>query len=200
VDQKFIDLVPACLTITTSRKTPDTMLPGGTYTADRSVASRVLGCAMMGRSTSSTSSSYHPQEPNALSRHANRYQLSDRPDLQPLFAEYRARLIENGYEQPHYGRILMTSSTPGNRYPANSRFFTEVDPRNGPEIGDPFRSKIMKHRAAMMKKLTRTLRTAAYSRLLTGRAYPFASLQTLAGRGTNFQIMSDAVALPVRGK
>lgn len=40
-----------------------------------------------------------PDDPASLSKHTNRYVLADRPDLQPLFAAYKAAVIAN--RDPH---------------------------------------------------------------------------------------------------
>ncbi len=44
-------------------------------------------------------SNYKPDRAESISGHQTRFQLKDRPDLQPLFAYYRSELLRNGYEQ-----------------------------------------------------------------------------------------------------
>jgi hypothetical protein len=44
-------------------------------------------------------SNYHPETPDLISGHTNRYKISDRPDLAPLFDDYRAQLLSHGYEK-----------------------------------------------------------------------------------------------------
>jgi hypothetical protein len=44
-------------------------------------------------------SGYSPKRPESISKYINRFTLETRPDLRPLFDEYRTRLLENGYEK-----------------------------------------------------------------------------------------------------
>jgi hypothetical protein len=44
-------------------------------------------------------SNYYPETPDSISGHTNRYKISDRPDLAPLFDYYRAQLLGHGYEK-----------------------------------------------------------------------------------------------------
>jgi hypothetical protein len=164
VDQKFIDLVPGLFDNYYIEKNP------GYNVAWWNIHSRSIGreqgtwMCNDGALYFFHFSGYHPQRPNALSRNANRYQLSDRHDLQPLFALYRARLIENGYEQTSLWPYSHDFFDTGESIPSELKILYRSRPEEWPEIGDPFRSKTMKHRAHMMKKLTRN---TPYSRLLS---------------------------------
>jgi hypothetical protein len=164
VDQKFIDLVPGLFDNYYIEKNP------GYNVAYWNIHSRSIsrenGMWMCndGPLYFFHFSSYRPERPNILARHTTRYQLSDRPDLQPLFAEYRERLTGNGYEQTSRWPYSHDFFDTGESIPAELKVLYKSRPEEWHDIGDPFKSKIMKRRAAMSKKLTQK---TPYSRLLS---------------------------------
>ena len=164
VDQKFIDLVPGLFDNYHIEKSP------GYNVAWWNIHSRSI-TREQGRWMCNGGplyffhfSGYRPERPNILSRNANRYELADRPDLQPLFSEYRKRLIANGYEQTAKWPYAYDFFDTGEAIPSELKILYRSRPEEWNVIGDPFKSRIMKHRAAMMKKLGRN---TPYSRLLS---------------------------------
>jgi len=164
VDQKFIDLVPSLFDNYYIEKNP------GYNVAWWNIHSRSInrenGTWMCngGPLYFFHFSSYRLERPDILSRMTTRYQLSDRPDLQPLFSEYRERLIENGYEESSQWKYTHGFFDTGESIPVELKVLYRCRPEEWHKIGDPFKSKIMKHRAAMTKKLNQN---TAFSRLLS---------------------------------
>lgn len=83
-------------------------------------------------------SGYDLERPDLLSRFQNRYRLSDRPDLAPLFADYAERLETAGHRQQRrlaYGYGCYADGVP---IPAAARhLLARVDP-GGRRWPDPF--------------------------------------------------------------
>jgi hypothetical protein len=194
VDQKFIDLVPALFDNYHIEKS------SGYNVAWWNIHSRSISHAQ-GRWMCNDGplyffhfSGYSPERPNILSRNANRYELADRPDLQPLFAEYRKRLLANGYEQTASWPYTYDFFDDGEAIPGELKILYRNRPEEWTAIGNPFESGTMKHRAAMIKKLGRN---TLYSRSLSFVYWSTVPLRDAykrwRRRGVTPQIMSSAL-------
>lgn len=81
-----------------------------------------------------------PGRPEVLSRYQNRYARGERPDLEPLFAEYEARLFAADHERLHRLAYGFGSFDDGIAIPALARrLLQQIDPE-GRRWPDPFRS------------------------------------------------------------
>lgn len=86
-------------------------------------------------------SGYRPTFPDRISKHITRQSLIDRPDLRPLFEEYRRRLYANGYEETR-GLPYTYATFKSGRFITNGfrRYYMNL-PDQGEEFGNPFESK-----------------------------------------------------------
>lgn len=98
VDQRWIDLVPGLFERVAILRDP------GYNAAYWNLKHRRISCdqgrwmANDGPLTFFHFSGLPADDIDAISRHQNRYTLADRPELRPLLADYRDRLLANGYE------------------------------------------------------------------------------------------------------
>jgi hypothetical protein len=80
-----------------------------------------------------------------------RHRLSERPDLQPLFSEYKNLLMQNGYEQTKQWPYTYAYFDTGEPVPDELRVHYRNGPRDWPKYGDPFKSEALKRSALVMK-------------------------------------------------
>lgn len=154
VDQKFVDQVPA-------------MFDG--YYVERdteynvaywNLHSRYIGRDQKGHWTCNHKplrffhfSNYRPEDPEFISKHITRFTLRNRPDLVPLFDEYRERLMRNGYEQSSRWPYTFDFFDTGKRIPYRLRVSYRSDPDAWKSLGDPFKSSTLKWKAVATKMM-----------------------------------------------
>jgi hypothetical protein len=85
--------------------------------------------------------------PSALAR----FRLSNRPDLQPLFAEYRSLLFENGHEQMQKWPYTFARFKSGEPVPNQLRIQYRNSPGDWEKYGNPFESKRLERSAVIMR-------------------------------------------------
>ena len=103
-------------------------------------------------------SNYKFEQPEAISGFLTRYRLNDRPDLAPLFSDYRRRLIENGYEQTRSWPYSYGSMRSGRPIPYFARSaYRYRTARRPPPADDPFCSSRLSW-LALVGNLTGALR------------------------------------------
>ena len=85
--------------------------------------------------------------PDGLCRH----RLSERPDLQPLFSEYAALLIENGYEETRRWPYTFGHFKTGEPIPNELRVYYRNSPGDWGKYDDPFESEALKRAARVME-------------------------------------------------
>lgn len=111
-------------------------------------------------------SGYTP-ESQAISIHVpsslSRLRLSNRPDVRPLFAEYKKLLLKNGHQQTRTWPYTFGYFKTGEPIPDQLRLYYRNRPEKWQEHRDPFDSKALMRRA-------RTFRGSARSIVLTPAA------------------------------
>ncbi|MCP9493205.1 MAG: hypothetical protein MSG64_01995 [Pyrinomonadaceae bacterium MAG19_C2-C3] len=98
-------------------------------------------------------SGYNPSTPDIISRFITRCSLSERTDLQPLFAEYRKRLLENGHEQIKHWSYSFGHFTTGEEVTNDIRISYRNAPERWRDYGNPFASAELRDQAARMVKI-----------------------------------------------
>ena len=88
-------------------------------------------------------SNYKINQPNVLSGFLNRYHLQDRPDLQPLFADYHRQILAHGHQQTRlwpytFGHLQDGCAIP---HPVRAIYRSLTDARGKVPTNDPFASK-----------------------------------------------------------
>ena len=91
-------------------------------------------------------SGYRINQPDAISSHMTRYRISDRPDIAPLFAAYRARLIANGYEESINRPYSHGYFSNGQPIPKQLRIEYRNAAAQWKDLGDPFTSALLARR------------------------------------------------------
>lgn len=182
VDQKFVDLVPALFDNYYIEK--DT----GYNAAYWNLHSRSIGRDHDGTWMCNEKplrffhfSNYRPENPGVISKHVTRFTLANRPDIVPLFAEYKKRLIQNGYEESFRWPYTFDFFNTGERIPARLRASYRNNPEAWNTLGDPFKSSILKRKAAAIRLMeSNTLAGRLFSSVVSfGR-----TLLTLPRRGS----------------
>ena len=92
-------------------------------------------------------SNFDPARPERLSGYQTRYQLTDRPDVQPLFSEYVKLLLENDYEQTRRWPYTYNYFASGEQIPYGLRVMYRNSPEKWELWGDPFQSAALKRQA-----------------------------------------------------
>jgi Nucleotide-diphospho-sugar transferase len=93
-------------------------------------------------------SGYNPQRPASISKYINRYSLETRPDLRPLFEEYRTRLLENGYEATSAWPYSYASYSTGEKIDYLERQTFRDTNEESVKSRDPFTSATVMKKAA----------------------------------------------------
>jgi hypothetical protein len=96
-------------------------------------------------------SGYDPLVPDQISRHQNRFQLTDMPDLLQLFDDYRRRLLESGYRGTRDWPYTFARFRAGGKITPSVRRLYRSDPQRVTRYGDPFESKRLRLLAAGSK-------------------------------------------------
>jgi lipopolysaccharide biosynthesis glycosyltransferase len=91
-------------------------------------------------------SSYDPNTPDLITKpeHMNRYVMSDRPDLLELFTEYRAQIMQNGYETSRKWVYSLGCFDSGKPISKELRVYYRDHPENWELWGNPFTSSPLK--------------------------------------------------------
>ncbi len=85
-------------------------------------------------------SGYSLERPQLISRYQNRFTLAERPDLQPLFADYARRLVEAGHPSQQRAPYAFGFFDNGTAVPDLARWLLrEVDPE-GRRWPDPYQA------------------------------------------------------------
>ncbi|HKP47716.1 MAG TPA: hypothetical protein VJT50_14040 [Pyrinomonadaceae bacterium] len=92
-------------------------------------------------------SNFDPQHPESISGYQTRHQLTDRPDVQPLFREYTRLLFQNGYEQTRRWPYTYNTFSTGEPIPYGLRVLYRNSPDKWKRWGDPFDSTALKRLA-----------------------------------------------------
>ena len=92
-------------------------------------------------------SNFDPAQPAQMSGYQNRFQLSDRPDVQPLFEKYVRLLFENGYEEIRPWPYTYNYFATGEPIPYELRVAYRNSPEKWESWGDPFQSPLLKRQA-----------------------------------------------------
>lgn len=79
-----------------------------------------------------------PHDCPKISTYTTRYDLTTRPELAPLFAEYRARLLANGYDEMDRWHYQYSRFDTGDPIPGSIRRAYRNDARLRKETLDPF--------------------------------------------------------------
>jgi hypothetical protein len=82
-----------------------------------------------------------------MSGYQTRYELTDRPDVQPLFDEYVRFLFENGYEKTRRWPYTYNYFASGEPIPYELRVMYRDSPEKWKLWGDPFQSPTLKRQA-----------------------------------------------------
>jgi len=98
-------------------------------------------------------SGYQQEDRQSLTTHIAkedmRYQLADRPDIQPIFAEYCAQVEANGYTETRQWPYTYASFSDGSVIPyAFRKLYRQYLPEMEP-YGNPFESKALARRLRM---------------------------------------------------
>ena len=84
-------------------------------------------------------SGFSPNNLEIISKHQNRYQLEDFPNLRPLFAFYRDRVNRKGYETIKQWPYAFGRLTDGSKVPMVARgMYSRLSRERMLELGDPF--------------------------------------------------------------
>lgn len=92
-------------------------------------------------------SSFQAHQPDVLSPHCTRFGLEARPDIKPLFREYRRRLEAAGYDAARHWPYGYGFSRDGKPIPVELRRAYRQALADGKVISDPFASKTRLKRA-----------------------------------------------------
>jgi hypothetical protein len=152
VDQKFVDLVPAMFDNYYVEKET------GYNVAYWNLHSRHIGRDQHGNWTCNEAplrffhfSNYRPENPDVISRHVTRFNLNNRPDLVPLFTEYRERLMRAGYDESSRWPYTFDFFDTGEPIPKRMRVSYRSNPAVWKTTGDPFKSSTLKRKAAAIR-------------------------------------------------
>jgi len=113
--------------------------------------------------------------PSSLSR----YRLSSRPDVRPLFAEYKKRLLKNGYQQSRKWPYTFGYFKTGEPIPDQLRLYYRNCPSTWQEPRDPFGSNALMRRARMVRGSRRPIvltPAVQLEAILSSRAWHWVSL------------------------
>lgn len=102
-------------------------------------------------------SGYRIHEPDVISSHMTRYRISDRPDIAPLFADYRERLVRNGYQQSINGRYSHGYFSTGEFIPEELRIIYRNSPEHWKLYDNPFESEALVRRARRLQFKSRVV-------------------------------------------
>ena len=83
-------------------------------------------------------SGFHPEQLEAISKHQDRFRLSERPDLADLFDDYRRRLLGEGYRQMVDLPYAFSDFDNGVRIPLAARRALQEEDPEGERWPDPF--------------------------------------------------------------
>jgi hypothetical protein len=157
VDQRFVDLVPALF---------------DNFYIEKDVGYNVAYWNLHSRHLSSENGSwrcnngplyffhfsgYDPEGENAIvtpkyiPASMSRHRLSDRPDLQPIFAKYRRMLMTNGYATARAWPYSFGYFKTGEPVPNELRIVYRNSPASWEAYGDPFESRQLEHSAVIMR-------------------------------------------------
>lgn len=92
-------------------------------------------------------SNFDPSQPEQISGYQTRFRLSERPDLQPLFAEYTAALKASGHEEARRWRYTYNYFSTGEPIPRALRVLYRESPHKWAAWGPPFESAALKRLA-----------------------------------------------------
>jgi hypothetical protein len=163
VDQKFVDFVPALFDNFYIEK------DAGYNAAYWNLHSRRIGRAGGGWTCNGGPlrffhfSGYDPRRPDSLVSpkyipdELCRHRLSQRPDLQPLFSEYRDSLLRDGYEETRRWPYTFGSFKTGEPVPDELRAHYRSSAGQWGRYGDPFESEELKRTALVMKMRQRRM-------------------------------------------
>jgi lipopolysaccharide biosynthesis glycosyltransferase len=153
VDQKFIDLVPSLFENYLIERDP------GYNVAYWNLHSRSISRDQEGWKCNDGMlyfyhfSGYKADEPDMISSHLTRYRLRDRPDLQPLFSEYRQLLFQNGADQSVKWQYTFNFFKTGEPILPEQRVRYRNSIKAGNTYGDPFESMPLKRESLMLRRM-----------------------------------------------
>lgn len=156
VDQKFFDLGVSLF--------PELEVERGTAynTAYWNAHSRILAKAPEGHWLCNGAplsfyhfSSYRPEQPDIISRFQNRFDFTTRPDLAAIYAEYRQRLLDAGYERCRVWPYDFKTFADGRVIPPRLRQIYRDKLALRRRFSDPFRSRTLGRVAAAIRWLER---------------------------------------------
>jgi len=96
-------------------------------------------------------SGYRVEEPDQICRWITRYNLSNRLDLKDLFAEYREKLLENGYAQTRSWPYSYATFNTGEVIPYTIRSHFRWSLNNRNPLDNPFASSALKRKAVKIQ-------------------------------------------------
>ena len=115
-------------------------------------------------------SNFDPGQPELISGYQTRYRLPNRPDLQPLFADYTRLLFENGYEESQGWPYDYNYFRTGEPIPYELRVLYRNSPEKWGDWKDPFASP------ELMRKARRLKHTAKGAHALNALAHRYRKL------------------------
>ncbi len=99
--------------------TPSTTSPTGTCRTAASKTTMAPGRSETGRWVSCTSAAFDLADTTTLSRHQDRISFTKRPELGPLLADYRDRILARGHHELRALSYAFNRFEPGGRDPAD---------------------------------------------------------------------------------
>lgn len=153
VDQKFVDLAPGLFDNVYVERDP------GYNTAWWNLHSRRLGRAGDEWTCNDGPlyfyhfSNYRPEQSERIARYTTRHTFETRPDIRPLFEEYRRRLLENGHERSSKWPYTYDYFDTGERIPPEYRVLYRRSLAAFRPYGDPFKSAELRRKLAFAFRL-----------------------------------------------
>jgi hypothetical protein len=153
VDQKFIDLVPGLFPNVYVERDP------GYNVAWWNLHSRTLGREGGGWTCNGGPlyfyhfSNYRLDHPERITRYTTRHTFETRPDIRPLFEEYRRRLVENGHERSSKWPYTYDYFETGERILPEYRLLYRQSLAAFRPYGDPFKSAGLRRKLAFVARL-----------------------------------------------
>jgi hypothetical protein len=105
-------------------------------------------------------SGYSPKRPDSISKYINRYTLATRPDLRPLFEEYRTQLLANGYDTTSTWPYSYASYATGEQIDYAERQTFRDTNEESVRSRDPFSSATVLKKAASRSPHRLTVKSA----------------------------------------
>jgi hypothetical protein len=153
VDQKFVDLAPGLFPNVYVERDP------GYNVAWWNLHSRTIG-REGGEWTCNGGplyfyhfSNYRLDHPERIARYTSRHTFETRPDIRPLFAEYRRLLVENGHERSSKWPYTHNYFDTGEQIPPEYKVLYRQSLAAFRPYGDPFQSAELRRKLAFVSRL-----------------------------------------------